>query len=846
MSSALREYEDAYRFAKLGVDLAHKLNETSTLAGVYFLFAMFASHWIKPVDESIDLYQQAVLFGLQSGDHVHAGYSVARRFSHMQVRGMPLAELRQEGTAAVEMLHRISDAANCDFLEPRLGLIDWLRGERRYGSTLGTEARTETEQTAVIQARGNRSFEADWFMVLTIQRYYADDFRAAHEFAKIAAGLQPFCAGFVTRVEHAMFFALSMAALYTEATPEQRVEYDRTLETIRGDMRRWAELCPENHAHMQLLVEAECARIKGARIEAADLYDRAIAAARASSYTNIEALAAELAAGFWRRDGKPEFSRIYLDKALQGYEAWGATGKVADLVAKHGLGAVSSATVSVTSSSTTFGSSPERADSLDLATLLKASQTIAGEIVLEHLLGKLMDIIRENAGAESVVLVLESNGEFLVQGVKTAAGVARVLAGEPLRLSVECSTGIVNYVLRTSELVVLDDAAQQGKFRGDAYVSNRRPKSVLCAPVAHKGKLIGAVYLENNQVAGAFTPQRLEALNILLAQIAVSIENAMLYAQQERQRLDIEQLVRERTKELETAQGRLVELSRRAGMAEVASGVLHNVGNVMNSVNVGASVVRDSVRTLPVERLQRALELLDENAARLPDFLANDAAGRKLPQYLAKIGEVLGAEKSALLESLDQLSEHLEHMKKIIAAQQSYAKTRGMTEECSLAELADSALAINEAALREAAIEVVREFEPLPPVVADRHQLMQILVNLVSNAKHALTDCEDRVRRLHLIVAGDERDVRIEVLDNGSGITPDSMRRIFAHGFTTKRTGHGFGLHNCANAAQEMGGSLTAHSAGAGLGARFVLKLPRRHAARHASESGRAAARARR
>jgi C4-dicarboxylate-specific signal transduction histidine kinase len=123
---------------------------------------------------------------------------------------------------------------------------------------------------------------------------------------------------------------------------------------------------------------------------------------------------------------------------------------------------------------------------------------------------------------------------------------------------------------------------------------------------------------------------------------------------------------------------------------------------------------------------------------------------------------------------------------------------------------------------------------------------MQILVNLVSNAKHALTDCEDRVRRLHLIVAGDERDVRLEVLDNGSGITPDSIRRIFAHGFTTKRTGHGFGLHNCANAAQEMGGSLTAHSAGAGLGARFVLKLPRRHAARHASESGRAAARARR
>jgi predicted ATPase/GAF domain-containing protein len=669
VSSALREYGDAYRFAKLGVDLAHKLNETSTLAGVYFLFAMFASHWVKPIDESIELYQQAVRFGLQSGDHVHAGYSVARRFSHLQVRGMPLAELRQEGNAALETLHRISDAANRDFLEPRLGLIDWLRGERRHGNTLGTAALDEAAHTAAIKARGNRSFEADWFMVLTILRYHAEDFAGAYELAKVSAGLQPFCAGFVTRVEHAMFFALATTALYHEATAARRAEYDAELATIRGDMRRWAELCPENHEHMQLLVEAECAGIRGARIDAADLYDRAIAAARAQGYINIEALAAELAARFWFRDGKPEFARIYLDKALQGYEAWGATGKVADLVAKHGLGAASSATVSVTSSSTTLGPSAERSDALDLATLLKASQAIAGEIVLERLLTKLMDIIRENAGAESVVLVLETNGEFLVQGVKTAAAAARVLGGEPLRLSVACSTGIVNYVLRTSELVVLDDAAQQGKFRGDVYVVNRRPKSVLCAPVAHKGKLIGAVYLENNQVAGAFTPDRLEALNILMSQVAVSIDNATLYSRQEQQSRTIEaanvtltkeiaerkraegelsrykdhleDLVKERTRELENAQGRLVDLSRRAGMAEVASGVLHNVGNVMNSVNVGASVAREAVNALPVEGVARAVGLIEQNAHRLAEYLALDPVGRKLPDYLRKLGQTL-------------------------------------------------------------------------------------------------------------------------------------------------------------------------------------------------------------
>src|SRR5688572_13341513 len=464
-----------------------------------------------------------------------------------------------------------------------------------------------------------------------------------------------------------------------------------------------------------------------------------------------------------------------------------------------------------------------------------------------------MDIIRENAGAESVVIVLESNGEFLVQAVKTASGVARVLVAEPLRLSVACSTGIVNYVLRTSELVVLDDAAQQGKYRSDAYVANRRPKSILCAPVAHKGKLIGVLYLENNQVAGAFTPDRLEALNILMSQMAVSIENATLYGRQEQQgraieaanvtltkeiaerkraegelsryRDHLEDLVKERTRELEKAQGRLVDLSRRAGMAEVASGVLHNVGNVMNSVNVGASMARESVGALPVEGLTRAVALLEQNAGRLGDYLATDPTGRKLPSYLRTLGIALADEKRAILGNMDQLAEHLEHMKKIIAAQQSYAKVNGVTEVCTLEEIAETALAISEAALRNSNIEVVRIYEKLPPVLVDRHQIMQILVNLISNAKHALEEMARTDRTLTVAIGKVEGGVRIEVRDNGIGIPAENLGRIFRHGFTTKKAGHGFGLHNCANAAQQMDGSLTAYSDGPGKGASFVLRM---------------------
>jgi signal transduction histidine kinase len=428
------------------------------------------------------------------------------------------------------------------------------------------------------------------------------------------------------------------------------------------------------------------------------------------------------------------------------------------------------------------------------------------------------------------------------------------MMAEPLRQCVEVSRGIVNYVIRTSEHVVLDDPALRGKFRNDAYVRARNPKSVLCAPVTHQGKLSGIIYLENNQVAGAFTPDRLEALNILMAQIAVSIENATLYTKQEQQtraieaanvtltkevaerkraeaelgryRDHLEELVKARTRELESAQDRLVEMSRRAGMAEVASGVLHNVGNVMNSVNVGASVTRDAVKALAVDGVARACELLDQNSERLAEYLANDPAGRKLPQYLRKLGAALIADKGAILAQIDQLAVHLEHMKTIIAAQQSYAKINGMTEVCTLEEIVETALQISEGVLRNSSIEVVRSYEYIPPVLADRHQLMQIFVNLISNAKHALEEAALVKRELLVAIARVDGGVRMEVRDNGIGISPENLAKVFNHGFTTKKRGHGFGLHNCANAAQQMDGSLTAFSEGLGKGASFVLRMP--------------------
>ncbi len=270
----------------------------------------------------------------------------------------------------------------------------------------------------------------------------------------------------------------------------------------------------------------------------------------------------------------------------------------------------------------------------------------------------------------------------------------------------------------------------------------------------------------------------------------------------------------------------LVTASRQAGMAEVATGVLHNVGNVLNSVNLAAGLVVDQLHRSKTSSLARAVQMLREHRENLSDFLVHDPKGRQLPEFLAAVSEQLTREQTSLLREAQGLQQNVEHIKQIVAVQQSYAKVSAATETLALRDLIEDALRIASAALARSQIEIVREFAPVPPVFADRHMILQILVNLVTNAEQALRD-RPEARRLTLRVASGEAGiVRVEVADNGVGIPNDNLARIFNHGFTTKKNGHGFGLHSGANAAKEMGGSLTVQSAGSGTGATFVLALP--------------------
>jgi PAS domain S-box-containing protein len=278
--------------------------------------------------------------------------------------------------------------------------------------------------------------------------------------------------------------------------------------------------------------------------------------------------------------------------------------------------------------------------------------------------------------------------------------------------------------------------------------------------------------------------------------------------------------------ELEQMHQQLVDTSRQAGMAEVATSVLHNVGNVLNSVNVSSTLVCNQVRKSKVANLSKVVALLNEHAADIGTFLTSDPKGKQLPGYLGQLAEHLVGEQNTVLKELKLLHENIEHIKDIVVMQQSYAKISGVIETVKITDLVEDALRLNLGALQRHGVEVLREFEEVPPVDVEKHKILQILVNLVRNAKYACDESLRLDKLMTLRVTRSNGQIEISVIDNGIGIPAENMNRIFNHGFTTRKEGHGFGLHNSVLAAMEMGGSLTVHSDGVNQGAIFTLELP--------------------
>ena len=278
--------------------------------------------------------------------------------------------------------------------------------------------------------------------------------------------------------------------------------------------------------------------------------------------------------------------------------------------------------------------------------------------------------------------------------------------------------------------------------------------------------------------------------------------------------------------ELEVTHKQLLDASRQAGMAEIATNVIHNVGNVLNSINVSISQTTEIAQALKIENLKKIADMLQENAHN-PKFLTEDEKGKRIPEYLSLVSEELSTNRSTINAELESTQGHLQHVKTIVSMQQEYATGSQVIEEVDLAEVLDDAIKMSSGSLERHRISLVREFVPGIQIMLDKHRVMQILVNLIRNAKHAVQDMDIDSRMIKVVVnQPDKETVAIDIIDNGIGISAENMVNLFNYGFSTKSNGHGFGLHSGANSANELGGSLTVHSDGLGKGATFTLTLP--------------------
>jgi C4-dicarboxylate-specific signal transduction histidine kinase len=365
-------------------------------------------------------------------------------------------------------------------------------------------------------------------------------------------------------------------------------------------------------------------------------------------------------------------------------------------------------------------------------------------------------------------------------------------------------------------------------------------RTSISGPVSHLAHTVSVVTAQKNYAVRAVKQgddelgRLIDGFNAMLTQIQ-SQDCALQDAHDE-----LEKRVEERTQELKTeviehkrakeelerVHRQLLEASRQAGMAEIATNVLHNVGNVLNSVNVSATLAADLAQKSKVTSLDRVVALMRAHEQDLGEFITTDPRGRHVPTHLGNLAEHLKAEQATILQELASLRNNIGHIKDIVAMQQNYAKVAGVKEIVAAVDLVEDSLRMNSGALTRHGVEVLREYRSEPLVNVDKHKVLQILVNLVRNAKYACDESETSDKQVTLRVITLNERVCISVSDNGVGIAPENMTRIFNHGFTTRAQGHGFGLHSGALAARELGGTLTVHSDGVGCGASFTLDLP--------------------
>jgi len=528
----LQEVETGYGFGQLALSLLERFNVPEFKSQILLLFGCWLQHRQEAQRATIPTLKDGYTAGMETGDFLYASYSINNYFYAHFFGGVELDTWETEIVSYSAALAQMKQYSALAFLDMTRQTLENLREGRIRSDCLIGSAYDET----VMIPKHHQNNELSAFTVAHIYKlllaYCYGNYTAALDY--IAQGQQYLMAvsGLVFVPIFHFYAALTNLALFPTQPETEQADLLASVETHQTTLHQWAQNAPMNYLHKWYLVEAERQRVLGNKAEAIEMYDRAISLAKENKFLNEEALANELAAKFYSEWSKEKLAQSYMIEAYYCYVQWGATAKVTDLETRYPqlLAPIQPGikTTKTTASVTSTGSG----SNLDITTVMKASQAISGEIMLDKLMSSLMKILMESAGAQRGYLILSSQGKLLIEAEgKIDDNPITVLQSIEVENCQELSSAIVNYVARTQETVVLDDAVRAGQFTNDPYVQKHQPKSILCVPLINQAQIISIVYLENNLTAGAFTPERVELLKVLSGQAAISIQNSKLYTE---------------------------------------------------------------------------------------------------------------------------------------------------------------------------------------------------------------------------------------------------------------------------------------------------------------------------
>ncbi|WP_437306227.1 AAA family ATPase [Sorangium sp. So ce388] len=564
-SGFMNNVDAGFELGQLALELAHRFGAVELEAKIYASMYTFVYHWKRHLKGTIDPLLHAVQVGLTTGDVDYAAYTSMHHSTYPLFLGEELAHVEQRTKSSIELSLKLNQQYSLYYVKIWNQLINSFRDPSADKRRLIGES---FDETTMIPCLGeNRTSLFALHVAKGMLLYYFDAPKQAHEPLRIADGYQDAAAGLAVVAQHNFYYSLSLLASAARLPVNEQPALLAQVEANQRRLESWARSAPENNKHKHDLVSAEHARVRGATVEAMELYDRAIEGARAHGYIHEEALACELASSFYRNMGRREIGHHYLTLAYRGYALWGADAKCQSLVAEFPqlmLEGTAEQAMSVTVTSS------HEAIALDFLSVIKASQAVASEIVFERLLENLMTIVLENVGARFGVLALAHGDALLVEAEGyVEPKQVHVLKAAPVASSKKVPLSVLSYVQRTLQSVILDNAATEARFSSDPYIQERQTKSLMCTPIVRQGRLIGVLYLENDLSTGVFTKDRSELLNLLSTQVAISIENAKLYE-------GLEHAVAARTEELRVSNEQLravndrlqVELAERERLQE--------------------------------------------------------------------------------------------------------------------------------------------------------------------------------------------------------------------------------------------------------------------------------------